>query len=191
MNRHQPFSVEDFLEKLASNDPEVALDPTVQAGLARLSKVVNEHGTVSPPRLLLIDDDDYDAEFFQHALRKDGVAIEVTRVRDGREALDYFEGNRSFSDRGRFPLPHLTILDLKLPAIGGLEVLKRMRRLPQCASLAVIVLTSARPCPDMDEFSHLKVSAMISKPNTLAAMIEIIQRVKASWLDGPAPTDNG
>ncbi len=155
----------------------------MQAGLVRLNTVVREQDD-SRPVLLLIDDDDDDVELFESALKENGVSMDVARVRDGQEAVDYFEGNKTFADRSRFPLPHLTILDLKLPELGGMEVLKRMRRLPHCATLAVIVLTSSRTKPDMAEFSRLKVSAYLCKPDSRSAMAKVVAQVKASWLAG-------
>ena len=182
----QPFSVDDFLEKLAAGAPELALDPAIEAGLQRLNAAVHAQGPGRPPVLLLIDDDDADAEMFENALKQNGVTMDVARVRDGREALDYFEGNHAFADRRRFPLPHLIILDLKLPELSGVEVLKRMRQLPKCNKLAVIVLTSSRTKPDMTEFSNLNVSAYLYKPDTFSAMVEIVEQIKQSWLTVPA-----
>jgi CheY-like chemotaxis protein len=190
VNPREPFSVEDFLDKLEANDPEVALDPTVQAGLQRLAEAVHRHDDARP-RLLLIDDDDADAELFAHALRENGVTIEVTRVRDGQEAIDYFAGEKSFADRVRFPLPRLTILDLKLPIVGGLEVLNQMRRLPHCATLAVIVLAASNAKADMDEALRLNASAFISKSDNCSALVQIVEQVKASLIDTPKLPDQG
>ena len=182
MNPREPFSVEDFLAKLEANHPDVALDPTVEAGLQRLSEVLHRHDDARP-RLLLIDDDDADAELFENALKENGVSLEVTRVRNAQEAIDYFAGEKSFADRRRFPLPRLTILDLKLPLGGGLEVLNRMRRLPHCATLAVIVLTGSHAKADMDEAFRLNASAFISKPDNFSALVQVVKQVKATWMN--------
>jgi CheY-like chemotaxis protein len=178
----QPFSVEDFLDKLAANDPEISLDPTVQAGLKKLAATLREKHA-STPRLLLVDDNENDSRLFENALRKAAVAMDIVRVRNGREALDYFEGNPPFSNRDHHPLPVLTFLDLRMPRINGIDVLRRLRQLPDCADLMVIVFTSSDEQSDKIEVSHYKVSAYLIKPLTVAALEKLVLQIKKSWID--------
>ena len=77
--------------------------------------------------ILLVDDDENDVFFMLDAFRKAGVDVPVQIVRDGKEATDYLRGSGSFSDRARFPVPSLVLLDLKLPFVMGLDVLKAIR----------------------------------------------------------------
>jgi len=92
--------------------------------------------------ILQVEDDPNDVFFLKHAMKKAGVANPIQVAKDGQEAIDYLQGAGKFADRGKFPFPCLVLLDLKLPYVMGLDVLKWIREQPGMA-LVVLLLTAS------------------------------------------------
>src|SRR5262245_46306282 len=93
--------------------------------------------------ILLVEDDENDVFLLQHAFAAAGVTHPIAVVSDGRQAIAYLAGADRYGDRGRFPFPGLVLLDLKLPGIAGLEVLRWVQQQPSLCLLPVIVLSSS------------------------------------------------
>src|SRR2546421_12464576 len=93
--------------------------------------------------LLIVEDEENDAFCLKDGLKKAGVQNPIQVVADGRLALDYLGGEGKFADRGRFPLPSVVFLDLKLPQINGLAVLEWIREQPLLPTMVVVVLTAS------------------------------------------------
>src|ERR1051325_2718292 len=98
--------------------------------------------------ILLVEDDPNDVFFLQQAMQKAGVLNPIQLASDGQESIDYFKGTGNFANREEFPLPYLVLLDLKLPQVMGLDVLKWLRQQPGVAAI-VIILTSSREEADI------------------------------------------
>src|SRR5438309_108541 len=92
--------------------------------------------------ILQIEDDPNDVFILRHAMKKAGVVNPIQVVNDGQQAIDYLKGAGSFADRERFPLPSLVLLDLKLPYVMGLDVLKWIRQQPGAAPIVVVLTAS-------------------------------------------------
>src|SRR5690348_8539240 len=92
--------------------------------------------------ILQVEDDPNDVFLFQHAITKAGVANPVQVATDGQQAINYLQGTGKFADREKYPFPCLVLLDLKLPYVMGLDVLKWIRQQP-CAALTVLMLTAS------------------------------------------------
>src|SRR6185295_18830422 len=92
--------------------------------------------------ILQVEDDPNDVFFLQRAMDRAGTAYRIQVVTDGQQAIDYLQGSGKFSDREKYPFPCLVLLDLKLPYVMGLEVLKWIRQQPGMA-LAVVLLTAS------------------------------------------------
>src|SRR5579864_1791287 len=93
--------------------------------------------------ILLVEDDENDAFFLKRAIHKIGMVNPVLCARDGQEAINYLRGEGKFGQRGDFPLPGLILLDLKLPLVMGLDVLKWIRQNPELSPIVVILSSSA------------------------------------------------
>lgn len=132
--------------------------------------------------VLLVEDDPNDVFFFQNVWKKAGIANPLRVAKDGQEALDYLEGAGEFADRDKYPLPCLTILDLKLPRVMGLEVLKRIRELPALRKLIVIVLSSSLSDEDISEVYEFGGNAYLVKPPEMGRLADIVQAIKHFWL---------
>lgn len=138
--------------------------------------------------ILLVEDNPDDEELTLMALQKNNILNEVVVARDGVEALDYLfgEGAGSFSQRRL--LPTLILLDLKLPKVDGLEVLKRIRADERTRMLPVVVLTSSREESDVLESYSLGCNSYVRKPVDFAQFVEATRQLGLYWLllnEGP------
>jgi CheY-like chemotaxis protein len=131
--------------------------------------------------MLLVEDDENDIILMQLALEKIGVNCALHVARDGREALNYVTGTGKFSDRQKHPIPYLALLDLKLPYVMGLELLKRIRERPEFDSTVVIVLTSSNDPRDVETAYRLRANAYLVKPAGLDALEALTRSVKGFW----------
>ena len=129
----------------------------------------------------MVEDEENDVLFFKSALRKAGVANPLQWARDGREALNYFCGVGEFSNREIYPLPVLVLLDLKLPYVMGLDLLKSIRA--ECeSSVVVIVLSSSMDQEDIDTAYRLGANAYLVKPNETEKLAVIARAIRDFWL---------
>ncbi len=130
--------------------------------------------------ILLVEDNPDDVALTLRAFEKNRVQNEITVVRDGAEALEYLFGNGN-GERPR-PLPQLVLLDLQLPKIGGLEVLKRIRAHERTRLLPVVILTSSREERDLVEGYSLGANSYIRKPVDFGQFLEAVRQLELYWL---------
>jgi len=133
--------------------------------------------------ILLVEDNDDDVFFFQHAWTSAGVPNPLRVVRDGQQAVSYLEGSGEFADRQKFPLPTLILLDLKLPFRNGHEVLSWIRAHPLVRKCLVVFLTSSRENTDVRKAYELGTNGYLAKPASAAQLTEMVRAVRAYWLD--------
>lgn len=133
-------------------------------------------------RILLVEDNPDDELLTLRALERSNVLNEVVTVRDGVEALDYLFGRGAYAGRDTDVLPQLVLLDLKLPKLNGLEVLRRLREDPRTRLLPVVVLTSSDEERDIVESYRLGVNSYIRKPVDFVQFSEAVQRLELYWL---------
>jgi DNA-binding response OmpR family regulator len=131
--------------------------------------------------ILLVEDEDDDVFFFKTAMAKAGIVSQLHVARDGQEALDYFQGTGKFQDRAQFPLPDLMFLDLKLPKVMGLEVLKWIRQQPELASI-VVILSSSSDREDVATAYRLGANAYLVKPTDISHLMKMVSCVHDFWL---------
>ncbi|HEY2685521.1 MAG TPA: response regulator [Steroidobacteraceae bacterium] len=130
--------------------------------------------------ILLVEDSDADAELIMRALRKGNVVNRVVRVRDGVEALDFVFRSGSFKDRGAGQ-PRLVLLDLKMPRMGGIDVLRRMKSDETTKTIPVVVLTSSAEAQDVQESYKLGVNSYLVKPVAFADFTSVITQTGLYW----------
>lgn len=132
--------------------------------------------------ILLVEDNPDDEALTLRALKKNNILNEVVVARDGVEALDYLFGEGSYAGRDLNRMPEVTLLDLKLPKIDGLEVLKRMRSDPRTKLLPVIILTSSVRDQDVAESYGLGANSYIRKPVNFEQFTETVRQLGLYWL---------
>jgi len=132
--------------------------------------------------ILLVEDNDDDVELTLRALRRNRVANRVDVVRDGAEALEYLFATGSYAGRDVRDAPNLVLLDLKLPKVGGLEVLERLRSDPRTHRLPVVVLTSSNVESDLARSYDLGANSYIRKPVDFTQFMEAVNQLGLYWL---------
>ena len=139
----------------------------------------------SPIEILLVEDNPNDVELALHALKKNNLSNRIEVVRDGAEALDFIFGKEADSNR-----PKVILLDLKLPKVDGLEVLKRLKSDPQTRSIPVVMLTSSREECDIVKSYQLGVNSYIVKPVDFEQFTEAVRQLGLYWLLMNQPPTN-
>jgi CheY-like chemotaxis protein len=140
------------------------------------------------PRILLVEDSPRDAELVLEALADNRLANEVVHVRDGADALDYLLRRGEFAARPEGE-PAVVLLDLKMPRVDGLEVLRAMKADPRLKLIPVVVMTSSREEGDVLGSYQLGVNAYVVKPVGFPAFVEAVKQVGAFWavINEPPP----
>lgn len=131
--------------------------------------------------ILLVEDNPDDEELTRIAFKETGIRNSIFVAHDGVEALEYFFGADA-AWAGRNPLPRVILLDLKLPRISGLEVLKRLRSDPRTCCLPVIVLTTSSQEEDIVESYRSGANSFLRKPVEFRKYIDMIRHLGAYWL---------
>jgi len=132
--------------------------------------------------ILLVDDNPTDAELTLRAFKARNFANQVFVARDGAEALDFFFGDGSNPLRDIGVVPKIVLLDLKLPKVDGLEVLRRLREDKRTKSIPVVVLTSSQEEPDIVAAYRLGANSYIVKPVDFEAFARAVSEVGLYWL---------
>ncbi len=152
---------------------------------------------------LLVEDSQDDVLLVQFAWEKVRGTAPLHVVRDGAEALRYLFGEGSYADRQRYPIPCLVLLDLKMPYVQGLEVLKQIRRHPDFRKLVVVILSSSSSDLDIEKAYELGANSFLVKPSSNEEREELMGQVQRYWLESnmtaaslhaacaPLPSDPG
>ncbi len=132
--------------------------------------------------ILLVEDNPDDEALTRRALKKNNIGNEVVVARDGVEALDYLFGTGAYEGRDTSLLPQLVLLDLKLPKVGGLEVLRRLRADERTRLLPVVILTSSREQQDLIGGYGYGANSYVRKPVDFAQFVEAVRQLGLYWL---------
>ncbi len=132
--------------------------------------------------VLLVEDSAADVELTRRAFKKSGLANEIVVARDGVEALDYLFGTGSYGGRDVTQEPVVVLLDLKLPKIDGLEVLRRLRADDRTKLLPVVILTSSREERDLVAGYSLGANSYVRKPVDFDQFTEAVRQLGLYWM---------
>ena len=138
--------------------------------------------TTSGIEILLVEDNPRDVEMTLRALRKHNLANNVHVVKDGAEALDFIFSRGAYAHRDPNHVPKVVLLDLKLPKVSGLEVLRAIKGDEQTRTIPVVVLTSSQEEKDMVESYRLGVNSYIVKPVDFDKFVESVGQLGLYWL---------
>jgi two-component system, response regulator len=133
-------------------------------------------------QILLVEDDPQDVELTLRAFRSENVQGRIEVARDGEEALDFLFCRGDYKHRSPDQPPTLVLLDLKLPKIGGLQVLREVKSSTECQSIPVVVLTSSGEQRDVIESYRLGVNGYIQKPVDIGEFRRAIRALASYWL---------
>jgi two-component system response regulator len=132
--------------------------------------------------ILLVEDNPDDEDLTLRALEQNRIKNAVVVARDGAEALDYLLGTGKYAGRDVNILPHIVLLDLKLPKVDGLEVLRRLRTDPRTKLLPVVILTSSNEEQDKLNGYSLGANCYVRKPVDFARFTEAVKQLGLFWL---------
>jgi two-component system response regulator len=132
--------------------------------------------------ILLVEDNPQDAELIVRAIRKQNIANAFSVVEDGAAALDFIFCRGAYARRDPSRPPKVILLDLKLPKVNGLEVLKAIKGEPRTRTIPVVVVTSSQEDPDVKEAYALGANSYVVKPVSSGAFIEAMCRLGLYWL---------
>lgn len=137
--------------------------------------------------VLLAEDDEDDILFFRRAFDKIKSPVSVQVVRNGEEAISYLRGTGRFSDREAYPFPTMLMLDLKMPKIDGLGVLKWVVENPCCRVLPAIIFSSSAQEKDINEAYQLRVNSFFLKPTSHDELFPLIDLIFSYWCKSHVP----
>ncbi len=137
---------------------------------------------IAPRTVLHIDDDANDTELLRAATRKAGLEVSIQNVEDGDEAISYLAGVGIYGDRSRYPVPGLVLLDLKLPRVDGLAVLKWIRGQPALHKIPVVVLSGSDFKDHVHEALAEGANAYQVKPLGFDALVNLVKELSHAWI---------
>lgn len=132
--------------------------------------------------ILLVEDNPTDAELTIEALREGNLANHLVWLKDGAQALDFIFGRGSYADRAEDAPPKVIMLDLRLPKVDGMEVLKAIKADEKTRGIPVVVLTSSKEERDVTESYGLGVNSFVSKPVEFEAFARVVAQLGLYWL---------
>lgn len=133
--------------------------------------------------ILYVDDDENDLQLVEFASNTAGIAGCLRTVSSGPQAIDYFQGHGPYAERVNFPLPHLVLLDLRMPRMNGLQLLRWIRSQPEFRGVVVIVFTASAHPDDIASACELGANAFVQKPSTQTELVSFLKLTKAFWGD--------
>jgi CheY-like chemotaxis protein len=130
---------------------------------------------------LIVEDNPQDVLLLRKALTKAGIEDPVQVVEDGVEAIDYLRGAGKYCDRSQFPFPSVVFSDVKMPRMGGFEILEWLRSHEECAVVPLIMLTNSSLDADVRQAYLMGANAYLVKPQKFEDLVEMVQTAYAFW----------
>jgi two-component system response regulator len=132
--------------------------------------------------VLLVEDNMSDAELTIRALKKNNLANKLVHLKDGAEALDFIFAQGNYSDRNIENNPKVILLDLKMPKVNGIEVLEKLKADERTKKIPVVILTSSKEDPDIQECYRLGVNSYVVKPVDFEAFVKAVSELGLFWM---------
>lgn len=132
--------------------------------------------------ILYAEDEEDDVFLMRRAFKEASITHRLEAVSDGNRVIEYLSGTGAFSDRTKWPLPILILLDLKMPGLSGHEVLKWIRTRPETCTIPVIVITSSHQESDIHRAYILGANGYLVKPGTPSELLTMVEGIKNYWL---------
>lgn len=131
--------------------------------------------------ILLVEDEENDATLLKMALKKNNILNPVQWARDGLEAIAYLNGDGEHADRTKYPFPEVLIVDLKMPRMGGLELLSWIREHPAYKVIPTVIMTSSRLDMDIEKAYTLGANTYMIKPSSFEELARMVKLAHDYW----------
>jgi CheY-like chemotaxis protein len=138
--------------------------------------------------ILVAEDEETDVFILRTAFERAGLTSHLEVVRDGFEAVAYLKGDGKYSDRVKFPVPRLLVLDLKMPIMNGFDVLAWLSERPEFKDLPRVILSASSHESDIRRARQMGALDYHIKPSSLSRLIEMLQEMHARWIAAPPHT---
>lgn len=138
-------------------------------------------GDGGPTDILMVEDNPHDVELALHAFRRHNLINKVRVVRDGAEALDYLFARGAHAQRPASEMPRVVLLDLKLPLVDGIEVLRQVKADPRTRHIPIVVLTTSHDDHDVNNCYALGVNSYIVKPVDFEKFTDVVRQLGLYW----------
>ena len=132
--------------------------------------------------IILVEDNPSDADLIKRSLNKNNVANKILHLKDGQEVLDYLFGEGDWKGRKTANTPKVILLDLKMPKVSGIEVLRKIKSNEETKSIPVVILTSSKEDPDIKECYKLGVNSYVVKPVGFEEFSSTVAQLGLYWL---------
>ena len=136
--------------------------------------------------ILVVDDCEDDVFFLRRAFEKAGLNNSIIHLSDGEKAVDYLSGENGFTNRSRYPLPKLMVLDVKMPRRDGFDVLQWLLTRNDLKNFPVVMLTSSPRPEDVEKAKALGATDYLCKPVEPEGFDQVVQTIRSRWLTAPA-----
>lgn len=133
-------------------------------------------------QILLVEDNKMDIALTLDAFHEAEIPGKIQVAHNGEEAIQYFFGKGKFSNRNTFPLPDIVLLDIKMPGIGGLEVLKKIKATPEIKRIPIIVLTSSKEEGDRAMSYDYGANSYLLKPISFDGFLDVVRTITRYWI---------
>jgi len=144
-----------------------------------------------PQVVLSVDDNDVDGALLERAFKRTSVPARLYRVSEGPQALAYLSGDGIYRDRDSYPLPDLVLLDLAMPKMSGVEVLKWIRHQPVVKRTRVLIFTSSEKPEDFQAASEIGADGYLLKPTKFDDLKKLVKEIHEEWLAKKKPVKVG
>jgi len=131
--------------------------------------------------ILMVEDDSADVVLLRRALEKGTGSHTLNVVNDGEEAVAYLCGRGQYADRSAFPFPNIILTDLKMPRMGGFDLLRWLHQHPECSVIPTIVFTGSAVASDVETAYSLGANSYMVKPSSLNDLMELVQSTSNYW----------
>ena len=175
-------SIAKLAKALGTSISSLLVEAEISEIRHRKTGTINFGVPKAPVEILLAEDDPEDAALAVRALREAGLSNRIQAVYDGAEALDFVFCTGVYAGRAIENQPSLVLLDLRLPKVGGLEVLRRLKQDPRTRAIPVVILTVANRGHDVAECSRLGAETWIAKPINFERLSQVIPKLNFRWL---------
>ena len=137
--------------------------------------------------ILLVEDEENDATLMKMAFKRNNIQNPVQWAHDGVEAIAYLNGEGEYADRARYPFPEVLILDLKMPRMGGFELLSWIREHPEFRVIPTIIMTSSRQDRDIEKAYNLGANTYMVKPSSFEDLARMVKLAHEYWAASVKP----